>query len=122
MYKEKCSYIPPQLFEIGKEPTYITKKDSSVHVELKSIFATYVPLKDTLQTVLSKPGILDSIIQYMDDLSADKKYLSNVIQGDLWLKKYHDSGKIIIPLYLYFDEFETRNPLGSHAGEEKLGA
>lgn len=29
--------------------------------------------------------------------------------------------KIVLPVYLYFDEFETRNPLGSHAGEEKLG-
>ncbi|XP_051165298.1 uncharacterized protein LOC127284058 [Leptopilina boulardi] len=121
MYEEKSSYIRPQLFEIGKEPTYITKDDKSVIVEMKSIFAAYVPLKDTLQTVLSKPGILDSIIQYMDDLGADKKYLRNVIQGDLWLKKYHDPGKIIIPLHFYFDEFETRNPLGSHAGEEKLG-
>lgn len=120
MYEEKSSYIRPQLFKIGKEPTYITKDDKSVIVEMKSIFAAYVPLKDSLQTVLSKPGILDSIIQYMDDLGADKKYLRNVIQGDLWLKKYHDPGKIIIPLHFYFDEFETRNPLGSHTGEEKL--
>lgn len=120
-YEEKSLYIPPQLFEIGQEPTYITKEDKSIHVDMKSKFAVHVPLKDTLQTVLSVPGILDSILKYMNDLSTETKYLSNVVQGELWMKKYANSDKIIIPLYLSFDEFETRNPLGSHAGEEKLG-
>lgn len=29
---------------------------------------------------------------------------------------------MLFPFLLYFDEFETNNPLGSHAGMQKLGA
>lgn len=58
----------------------------------------------------------------MDYLKTENTYLANVIQGELWLKKYNNLNNITIPLNLYFDEFETRNPLESRAGEEKLGA
>lgn len=120
VYEEECSYIPPQLYEIGQEPTYVTTY-KGVSVEMKSKFAAYIPLKSSLETALSVPDVLDSILQYINDLRKDTRKLSNVVQGDLWLRKYSNSTKIIIPVYLYFDEFETRNPLGSHAGEEKLG-
>lgn len=33
-----------------------------------------------------------------------------------------NQNKIILPLFLYFDDFEVNNPLGSHAGCQKLGA
>lgn len=36
------------------------------------------------------------------------------------LEKYPN--KILFPFLLYFDEFETNNHLGSHAGLQKLGA
>lgn len=36
-------------------------------------------------------------------------------------KEYADCNKIVLPLFVYYDEFETRNPLGSYAGEKKLG-
>lgn len=28
--------------------------------------------------------------------------------------------KITLPLFLYYDDFEVNNPLGSHAGAQKL--
>ena len=37
------------------------------------------------------------------------------------VKKYHDVTKKVYLLFLFFDEFETRNGSGNHAGEEKLG-
>ena len=53
--------------------------------------------------------------------TTDRRFISNTMQGDLWSKKYHDVTKKVYPLFLFFDEFETRNALGGHAGEEKLG-
>lgn len=32
------------------------------------------------------------------------------------------SNKMLFPFLLYFDEFKTNNPIGSHAGMQKLGA
>lgn len=101
---------------------YIHQENETATVVMRPVYATYVPLTESLKAALSIPGTLGTILSYMDDLREDNSYLSNVIQGDLWLKKYSNSSKIIIPLQLFFDEFETRNPLGSHAGEEKLGA
>lgn len=42
----------------------------------------------------------------------------------MWLTKYaNDSvNNIVLPLYLYYDDLEVSNPLGSHAGFQKLGA
>lgn len=30
------------------------------------------------------------------------------------------TNKIVIPYFLYFDDYKINNPLGSHAGEHKL--
>ncbi|XP_051173978.1 uncharacterized protein LOC127289825 [Leptopilina boulardi] len=121
IYEEKYSFNPPQLLEIGQESVYMTDDDQNVHVTKKSIYAAHVPLKKTLETFFSSPGVFNMVLQYINELYAEKKFISNVVQGELWNKKYKDLNKIIIPLYLYFDDFETRNPLGSHAGEQKLG-
>ena len=36
-------------------------------------------------------------------------------------KKYSGTGKLVFPIFLFFDEWQTGNPLGSHVGEEKFG-
>lgn len=43
------------------------------------------------------------------------------MQGFLWKKKKQKYCKedIVFPLFVYFDDFEVNNPLGSHSG--KLG-
>lgn len=76
-----------------------------------------------MQAIFSRPGFLDEMCHYADSLSENKTALCNFIQGDLWLNEYkiEVSKKLIFPIYAYFDEFEVRNPLASHAGEEKLG-
>ncbi|XP_066595409.1 uncharacterized protein [Prorops nasuta] len=48
---------------------------------------------------------------------------SSILDGEIWQsieKRYH--GKIVLPLLLYFDDFEINNPLGSHSNIQKIGA
>lgn len=40
MYEEKCSYIPPQIFEIGQEATYIIQQDETVSVAMNPVHVT----------------------------------------------------------------------------------
>lgn len=48
--------------------------------------------------------------------------ISSIFCGIWWKKiKQKYEGKLIIPLLVYFDEFETGNPLGTQAGVHKLG-
>uniref|UniRef100_A0ABD2VVX8 Uncharacterized protein n=1 Tax=Trichogramma kaykai TaxID=54128 RepID=A0ABD2VVX8_9HYME len=55
----------------------------------------------------------------------EKRLLLNFVQGELLISKYKDRYNFtnyVFPIVLYFDEFETRSPLSSHAGKESLGA
>lgn len=82
------------------------------------IFLWQKPLKKFLET----PNIFDKIIQYQNTI-LPSDLLTSILQGSLWKKillKY--SNKTVISLIFYLDDFETCNPLGSHAGMYKLGA
>lgn len=55
--------------------------------------------------------------------SASSVPISSIFQGSLWKTiKLKFIDKIVFPLYLYFDDFECCNPLGSKAGIHKIGA
>lgn len=60
----------------------------------------------------------------MKELQHDFLSLRNVIQGTLWRSKVATEfgEKFVLPLYVYFDDYEVGNPLGSHAGLNKIGA
>ena len=59
----------------------------------------------------------------MKELKMETDIISNFIQGQFWKKKSQsfDKEKIVCPLFVYYDEFNTGNNLGSHAGAQKLG-
>ena len=121
LYEHESFYIPPQLFKIGEDTVFLNSDEGNTKIEKKTIYAAYVPLKSTLEAFFKVPGIFNQMWDYANSLSKDKTILSNFIQGDLWAKKYSSSEKLIFPLFVYFDEFETGNAMGSHGGEEKLG-
>lgn len=49
--------------------------------------------------------------------------IENFVQGSYWktVIQRHDSN-IVMPLFMYFDDYETGNVLGSRTGQHKLGA
>jgi len=49
--------------------------------------------------------------------------ISNFVQGKLWKEKVSRyEGKIVLPYFLYVDDFEINNPLGSHATFQSIAA
>ena len=72
---------------------------------------------------METPGVYRQIIEYLNELYKNDETLSNVVQGELWRKLYKldDDNIIILPGFLYYDDMEPGNGLGSHAGEQKLG-
>lgn len=61
----------------------------------------------------------DKLIEYENDHTS----ISNFVQGKLWKeKKALHEGKIVFPYFLYIDEFEINNPLGSHAHVQSIAA
>lgn len=86
-------------------------------------------MKDTLQLFLELPDVCHKIKEYQENIlrCGVKVYcnstpMSNIIMGKTWNTINTENKEIILPLILYFDDFESGNPLGSHAGCYKIGA
>lgn len=88
--------------------------------EENKIKGVILPLRFQFKKVFEKEYFLKSHLDYMDELykaHVNSSTISNFIQGKLWKKKIslykHES---VIPYFLYIDDLEINNPLGSHAG------
>lgn len=59
----------------------------------------------------------------MNDLQDDSLNYQNLVQGYLWKnRKLEFQDKFYLSLFIFFDDFQTGNPLRSHATANKLGA
>lgn len=92
-------------------------------IEIRKAEGQIIPLKKCLKEYLELPGIFESILTYMEQECLVKDDISSIFQGKLWREiEPKFVGKIVLPYYLYFDDFESCNSLGSRAGNYKIGA
>lgn len=116
-------YITPLQNIIGT-CTEESRRKNSVSLTIKNRTCCYVPIEKQLQQFLKLPNVFQQILDYQKELELNNSnFYKNMVQGSLWnsIKLDATSNKIILPLILYFDDFETGNPLGSHAGYYKIG-
>lgn len=81
-----------------------------------------MPLNFQFRKIFEKDNTLNECFEAIKKIE-NNGLISNFIQGDLWKQKkdlYPD--KIRIPYFVYFDDAEINNPLGSHAGVHSIGA
>lgn len=81
----------------------------------------------SLQLVLKKffevPHVFSKIIANIENCKNNDNVITSVIQTKFWQSIEKCAvGKTILPLVIYFDDFEINNPLGLHKGISKLGA
>ena len=89
----------------------------------KNRYEQIVPLRQLFKAFLETGNTLDCIINYMDSLSTSSTVMSNIMQGKVWKDNIKNlTGKICMPMYMFFDAYETGNSLGSHSGIHYLGA
>lgn len=115
MYTRNGSFIPPDKLLLGNADVY---NQETCRMEDKEIFASIVPLTESLKALLEKPGIYDQMKMHRDKLLNDKEVLSNIVQGSLWRDKYYNPNKDSYPIIIHYDDFEAGNCLGSHSGEQ----
>jgi len=75
-----------------------------------------LPLKFQLRKYFGAPVVLDSFVQHHNFLNSQTNY-TNLLNSDLWKEKmlhFNKDDSLYIPYFLYFDDFEVNNPLGSH--------
>lgn len=79
-------------------------------------------LRDLLKKVIEHSNLFDVILEYKESMLSSK-FIFNFMQSQQWQEKCQKNlNKTIFLLFLYYDDFEVTNPLGSHAGSQKLGA
>lgn len=120
-YLESTGYlIKPEEFIIGQR---LDKQIRGIPMH-QSYKAQFVSLRKIFKQFFELPEVFPKTIAYMNHLKVESDAISNIIQTDPWKNKLHSFEKddIVIPFFIYFDEYECGNPLGSHAGIQKLGA
>ncbi|XP_066597068.1 uncharacterized protein [Prorops nasuta] len=76
----------------------------------------------TLTKFLELPNVFDQIFSELQN-EHDSGLFKSILDGEIWKTiKNKFTGKIVLPLLLFFDDFEINNPLGSHSVIQKLGA
>lgn len=79
----------------------------------------YVPIIETLKSILSNPNLRDI---FMSSHTTKEDVYFDINDG-MHLKKHplFSKNTNALQIQLFFDEFETTNPLGSKKGIHKLG-
>ncbi|XP_047995688.1 uncharacterized protein LOC125233664 isoform X1 [Leguminivora glycinivorella] len=115
-------YIKPQQYIIDSSVIPCLQDGSNI-LQTKTAKGTKVSLKELFKCFFELPSVFDSTLKNMENLqNQTEKTLNNFIQGSLWKSKISGRSGIFIPYFLYFDDFETGNALGSHSGKQSIAA
>ncbi|XP_034254729.1 uncharacterized protein LOC117653268 [Thrips palmi] len=99
------------------------KKNGIMVKEIVPMQGQFIPLRKLFKMFLSLPGVFNTCYSYMEKLEKETNVLANFVQGKLWKEKkaLHFKDKIVFPLFVYYDDLEVNDPLGSHKVVSKLG-
>jgi hypothetical protein len=71
------------------------------------------------------PGILEMALKFQSHCSSHSGIIFHFLQSPTWLdlKSLNSTSEntVLMPIFFYYDDFESKNPLGSHKGVHKLG-
>ena len=119
-FADSNCYIEPQ--------EYIIAQDIQVKKNMLApapIVGHHVPLSHIFKHILEIPGVFTFALDYLSSNSSNDSYKNfcDFKDGNLWHSiKSNFVDKIVFPFFIYYDDFECLNPLGSHSGLHKLGA
>lgn len=122
---QKCGeYIPPNDFIIGYKNVFQKVSNGDIQSTRKAVKGKIIPVRQVLKKLFEKEGVLISVEDNITCIKSSEVYI-NYIQGDLWKSlsnEYTMSNKTVFPLFLFFDDFQIGNALGSHTDTNKIGA
>lgn len=124
-YFEK-TFVKPQQVVIGQRLDTV-KQDGVTKLVPVVCVQSFISIRHVLEMFFSLEGLLVETLNYMTILKNNPELLNgaleNFIQGSYWKEVVQrHRGKIVMPLFLYYDDYETGNVLGSRSGHHKLGA
>ncbi|CAG9763652.1 unnamed protein product [Ceutorhynchus assimilis] len=116
------NFIKPITYNIGECLTDVRSKQNILYKSV-GVTAQFIPLRVQLKKFFENRTFYSAIQNYLEHIDQQQLGMSNIMQSALWTEiKRNFTGKTVFPLLLYYDDYETGNALGSHAGVHKLGA
>lgn len=117
MRKREC-FIDPQKITFG-----FREEQKSGLIDFTRNVGTILPLHVILKKFFELPEVFEKTINYVTSLQS-KENVSNIMQTEFWKIRSTDMEQdgIVLPIFLYEDDFESGNPLGSHATVYKMAA
>lgn len=115
-------YIPPEQIKLGVRDDYRKVGEETI---LKKVECTaeFISIKKTLKTIFEFDNVFHHTMAYYNYLMTCNHVISNFVQAEFWRRKVQEFGdKIVLPIFLHFNDYENNNALGSHAGVCKCGA
>lgn len=122
-FQKLNTFIRPEQVIIGERQEFQDRNGVLVYKHIP-VNIQFIPMRKVLKTFFELPLIFENTIKYVKKLedSADV-VISNYIQGSLWKEQKIKFGdKVVFPLFMFYDDYESNNPLGSHRGIAKCGA
>lgn len=135
-------FVKPETFKIGERDDFKEVNGIQMAVPVP-ITAQFISLRALLKTFFEVPNVLKETLEYQTLLRSHENIISNFMQGEFWRElegKFwrelkdkcwtdfdfyyiNPNTAALLPLFIYFDEYETDDALGSHAGlAGKVGA
>lgn len=121
-FQSTGDYIPPETYVIdSRVEREVTR--GTVKGKMRNVTGQFVPLRKVLKNFFELPDALPSTLKYMENLeSTSSVFITNIIQCQKWqtIKTHlYNSNDKVIPLIIYYDDWEPNNALGPHS--EKIG-
>lgn len=113
-------FFKPQTINVGycKEKKCVNGVEKLLMVPVEGHLLS---LKKNLKSFFELPGVLKTAQQFLNN-HTNPSVLSSFIDGSTWINmKSKFSDKTVFPIFLYYDDAEMGNPLGSHSGIHKIG-
>ncbi|CAI6369501.1 unnamed protein product [Macrosiphum euphorbiae] len=121
-YTKLGTYIPPQEYVVGEQ---LNENRQNNNFALVPVNCTqqFIPIRHVFYNFFKMKNVLSETLLYLNKCKLYNSALMNFTQGSVWRKKQKDhKSQIVLPIFLFFDDYEVGNPLGSHSGIHKLGA
>ena len=119
LYQKKKLIVLPEKKFLSQRPDVTYAGGLTIS---KDVTYTYISIIDTFDLFLQREEMCHYLMKYTTTLKTNKIFMSNVVQGSLWEKKIENiNADFIIPYIVFYDDFESGNALGSHAGIHKIG-
>ncbi|XP_058465342.1 uncharacterized protein LOC131438942 [Malaya genurostris] len=116
--KQKDLFCDPIMFNMNNE----LQANNFGNLELKvedQIEGVLMPLKFLLRKYIESPGLFDCIVENLNP-SDDGVYRS-LIDGQVWKRRRQlFKDKFVIPLNIYFDDFNTSDTASNHAAATSI--